>query len=203
MAMFGKTAVYVALTLAAPMFMSCISTTPEPTAKMASAVAFDKGVPGGSYAKTLTMTATVTDIDAANRVVTLKTPDGQTSKVKCGPQVVNFDQIQVGDQLNMVIAEELVVAMAEEGTEPGDGGAALIGRAPEGAKPAGLVAGAVQATATVKAIDLENHKATLQFADDSLKTVKIREDVDLTQRKVGEKVVIRKTEAMAIAMEEL
>lgn len=200
---FRKAVQIVAPVLVAMTFSSCIHTTPEPKANVFSAVAFEEGVPGGVMARSMTLTASVVDVDKANRAVTLKTSDGQTSQVKCGPQVVNFDQIEVGDQLSMVVAEELVVAMAKEGTESSDGGAALLARAPDGAKPAGLVAGTAQATATVTAIDLKNHKATLQFADGSSKTIRVREDVDLTQRKIGEKVVIRKTEALAVAVEEI
>ena len=59
----------------------------------------------------------------------------------------------------------------------------------------------VQVVATVVAIDMHKHKATLEFPDGSRKTVAVRPDVDLTQRKVGEKVVIRKTEAMAISVD--
>jgi hypothetical protein len=50
-------------------------------------------------------------------------------------------------------------------------------------------------------IDLGHHKATLTFADGTTKTVAVRHDVDLTKRKVGEKVVIRKTQAMALSVE--
>jgi hypothetical protein len=43
-----------------------------------------------------------------------------------------------------------------------------------------------------------DHRATLQFEDGSTKTVAVRPDVDLNKRKVGDKVVIRITEALAI-----
>jgi hypothetical protein len=63
------------------------------------------------------------------------------------------------------------------------------------------VADTVQVTATVTAIDLKAHKATLQFTDGTTRTIAVRKDVDLTQRKVGEQVVIRSTEALAISVE--
>jgi hypothetical protein len=59
----------------------------------------------------------------------------------------------------------------------------------------------VQVTAKVTAIDLKHHKATLQLPDGTSKTFAVRPDVDLTQRKVGEEVVIRFTEALAISVE--
>lgn len=137
----------------------------------------------------------------ARRAVTLAIPDGKKTIVKCGPEVINFDQIRVGDQVKVTVAEELAVYMATDAAPPGAGAAALVVLAPKGAKPSGVVASTVQVTATVTAIDLKRHKATLQFSDGTTRTVAVREDVDLTQRKVGEKVVIRTTEVVAISVE--
>ena len=59
--------------------------------------------------ETYKMTATVTGIDADNRKATLVSPDGKKTSVKCGPEVINFDQIQVGDQLKIRVTQELAV----------------------------------------------------------------------------------------------
>ena len=40
--------------------------------------------------------ATVTAIDPATRMVTLKSEDGQTFDVEAGPAIVNFDKIKGG-----------------------------------------------------------------------------------------------------------
>src|SRR5262249_33773748 len=113
----------------------------------------------------------------------------------------NFDQIQVGDQLKLKVAEQLVVFMASDAPPQTEGAVTMVALAPVGAKPGGLVADTIQIKAKVTAIDLKKHKATLQFPDGSEKTVAVRKDVDLTQRKVGEEVVIRCTEAVAISVE--
>jgi hypothetical protein len=177
---------------------SCSST---PEGQSASMVATQTGVPGGIRVDTYKTTATVTDIDAADRKVTLVSPEGKKTTVKCGPEVINFDQIRVGDQLKVTVAQELVVYMAK-GNPPADQGqAALVALAPKGAKPGGLMANTVQVIAKVSAIDLKHHKATLQFPDGTTRTVDVRKDVDLTQRQVGEEVVIRTTEALAILVE--
>ena len=177
---------------------SCSST---PSGESVTGVAYQQGVPGGVVVQTYKETATVTAIDAADRKVTLVTPDGKKDTVKCGPDVVNFDQIHVGDQLKITVTEQLAVAMAQAGAPLSDGGAAVVALAPVGAKPGALVANTVQVTAKVSAINLKDHKATLQFADGSTKTFPVRKDVDLTQRQVGEEVSIRVTEALAISVE--
>ena len=179
-------------------FTSCSST---PEGQSATVVATEKGVPGGTFVETYQVTATVTGIDAADRKVTLVTPDGKKTTVKCGPEVVNFDQIRVGDQLKATVAAQLVVYMAKDNPPASEGQAALVALAPKGAKPGGLMANTVQVKAKVTAIDLKHHKATLQFPDGTTKTVEVRKDVDLTQRQIGEEVVIRATEAVAISVE--
>ena len=121
--------------------------------------------------------------------------------MKCGPEVINFDQIRIGDQVKATVAEQLVVYMAKDNPPASEGEAALVALAPKGAKPGGLMANTVQVIAKVSAIDLKHHKATLRFPDGTTKTVAVRKDVDLTKREVGEEVVIRCTEAVAIVVE--
>ena len=179
-------------------FTSCSS---APKGESATAVAYQEGVPGGIVVETFKQTATVTGIDAANRKVTLVTPEGKKSTVKCGPEVINFDQIRVGDQLKVTVMEELAVYMAAQGAPPSDGAAAVVALSPQGAKPGGVVLNTVQVTAKVTAIDLKNHKATLQFPDGTTKKIAVRKDVDLTKQKVGDEVVLRCTEALAISVE--
>jgi hypothetical protein len=189
----------LALFPAAMLTLTSCSSTPkvEPT----TTAAYQHGVPGGIIIETYKNTATVTAIDAANRKVTLVTPDGRMETFKAGPGVVNFDQIRIGDQVKATLAQQLVVYMAKDAPPASDGEAALVALAPKGAKPGGLMANTVQVIARVTAIDLKHHKATLRFPDGTAKTVEVRKDVDLTQRQVGEEVVIRCTEALAISVE--
>ncbi len=181
---------------------SCSSTDEgQGSGQGTTSVATQPGVPGGVLVNTYQETATVTAIDEASRKLTLTTPDGNKSEVECGPDVVNFPQIQVGDQVKATVAEQVAVYMATDAPPQSDGSAGMVALAPVGAKPGAVMAHTVQVTATVTAIDLKEHKATLQFPDGTTKTFKVRPDVDLTQRKVGEQVVLRYTAALAISVE--
>jgi Cu/Ag efflux protein CusF len=160
-----------------------------------------EGVPGGEVVQTTRITATVTAIDAAKRKITFVTPNDEKLVLKAGPEVANFDQIRIGDQLKVTLTEKVLVRMAKPGEKTADTGAGLIGLAPIGAKPGLLTAEVQQATGTVTKIDLKKHKVTLQFADGSTETVAVRKDVDLTKHQVGEKVVIEVSEAFAILIE--
>jgi hypothetical protein len=191
---------WAALPIALLALTSCSTSTPPPD-QTSGRFSYSPGVPGGVVVATHKMIANVTDIDAANRRVTLLSADGNKTTVKCGPEVINFDQIRVGDQLKVTVVEELVAHLAEAGTPPSDGGAAVLLLAPKGARPGGVVAAIQQVTAKVVAIDHWKRTATLLFPDGSTKRIAIRSDVDLTQRRVGEEVVIRYSEAVALAVE--
>lgn len=111
LAAFALLAVLLALT-------SCASISPPPSAEASSASAYKEGVPGGIIVNTLDVSARVTSIDKANRKATLLGPDGETFTVKVGPEAVNFDQVGVGDWVNLTVTEELVVYLKEEGESP-------------------------------------------------------------------------------------
>jgi hypothetical protein len=181
--------------------IACSSVSAPPPAQGTTATAYQEGVPGGVVVNTLTVSARVTAVDQAKRRATLMGPDGRTFTVKAGPEAVNFDQVAVGDLVKLTVTEELVVYLQEGGARPQDGSAAMVALAPKGASPAGLVAETTQSTATVTAIDPAKRTATLRFEDGTTKTFPVRSDVDLSKRKVGEKVVFRATEMLAIKVE--
>jgi hypothetical protein len=159
------------------------------------------GVPGGLFANKIVMTASVTAVDAGQRVLTLKGQDGAVRSVRVSDAAVNFPQIKVGDSVRVELAEELVVAMVEEGAKPAEGVAAGVALAPVGAKPGAVAVKATQVTATVTAIDAGKRTATLAFADGTVRTVAVRPDIDLSQRKPGGKVRFTLTESVAILVE--
>jgi hypothetical protein len=189
----------LALTPAAMLAITSCSSTPEGESGVAAA--YQEGVPGGVVVQTYKTTATVTGIDTAEHKVTLVGMDGKKNTIKCGPEVINFDQIRIGDQVKATVTEQLAVYMAKDNPSASEGQATVVALAPKGAKPGGVMANTVQVIARVTGIDLKHHKATLRFPDGTTKTVAVRKDVDLTQRQVGEEVVIRCTEAMAISVE--
>ena len=180
---------------------ACSTPTPPPPAKGGSAVAFTEGVPGGVIVNAVDVSARVTAIDKVHRKVTLLKEDGKKSIVKVGPEAVNFDQIKVGDLVRATVTEELVIFLEEEGAPAKEGAAGMVALAPKGARPGGLAAQVTQVTATVTAIDQTNRTATLRFEDGNSQKFSVRDDIDLSQRKVGERVVFRVTEMIAISVE--
>lgn len=188
---------FLILPFAMMAMVSCTTITPETSTQGK----FKQGVPGGEVVQTSRIDATVTAIDTARRRVTLVTPDSGNLTVTAGPDVVNFDQIRVGDQLKITLTEETIVRMAKPGEKTEDLAEYSVTAARKGAKPGVTSSETLQVIATVKAIDLKKHKATLLLSNGSTKTIAVRPDVDLTKRRIGEKVVIRITEVFAIRIE--
>jgi len=186
---------------ALPLALMCFLFLAPVQASAASATVYVEGVPGGVIVHTEEVTAKVMEIDHAKRTVTPQSAEGETFAAKVGEGAVNFDQVAVGDMVNVTLTEELVVFLDEEGAAPVDSSSAALATAPKGAQPGGLVVASNQVTGTVTAIDHEQRTATLQFKDGSTKTLPVRDDIDLTLRKVGDQVVFRLTEKLAISVE--
>ena len=188
-------------TLGVAALLALTSCSSAPRGETISSSVHRKGVPGFSAAETTKLSATVTGIDAVSRKVTLATADGKRMSVKCGPHVVNFNQIHLGDRVHATVTTKVAVAMAHAGSKSGDGGETVLSTPANVAKPRAMIAETEQFTATVVAINLDRHQATLRFSDGSRQTITVRDDIDLTKRRVGEKVVFRTTVAVAVSVE--
>ena len=192
---------HVLLATATLSLISCSSTVYGPVDEKTPGATFEKGVPGGTLVETYKLTATVASIDAPDRKFTLLGQDGKKTTVKCGPEVTNFEQIRVGDVVKATVTDELTVAMANAASAPGESATGFVALAPQGTKPAVLMAETQLYTATITAINLKRHQATLLFPDGTSRTFIVRKDVDLTKRKVGEEVAFRVAVAMAVSIE--
>lgn len=181
---------------------ACSSTTSTPPlGETTRSTTHTEGVPGGIVVETYRLNATVKAVDTTTRKLTLTTSDGRTKTATCGPEVINFDQIKVGDQVNAMVTAELALAIAGEGELPMDAGVAQVALAPKGDKPGGVMTETQQYTATVTALNLRRREVTLRLPDDTTRTFTVRPDIDLSQRKVGDKVAVRVTVAVAISVE--
>lgn len=180
---------------------ACTSDKAPPPPTASTTVAAEPGVAGGAIVDTVRVSATVAAKDTVNRRITLLGADGRRTTFKAGPDIVNFPQIKVGDQVNATLTRELVVFVRPQGSAPGAGEAAAVAVAPKGAKPGVLMAETAEVTATLVSMDMAVRTATLRFEDGATRTVNVRPDVDMTNYRPGDTVVIRVTEALAILVE--
>lgn len=160
------------------------------------------GVPGGMQQQVTELDATVKAIDHKTRSITLVDKAGNQKTFTVPEEAVNFSQIEKGDEVYIAFIEEFDIYLKEKGAPAGeDGAAALVGMAPAGEKPAAIAAGAAELFAKVTALDLEKHTATLQFADGSSQVVKVRPDVVLDKKQIGQEVVFRSASALVLQVQ--
>ena len=155
---------------------------------------------GAIIVDTFTTMATVYGLDAAKREIRLITPDGHRSSYKAGPEVVNFDQLQIGDQVKAVLTEEVAVSIGSGAGAIGTSGTG-VALAPVGAKPGGVVVETTETTAKVIAVDPDKHKVTFQLPDGTTRTVKAGKKVDVSAVRVGDDVTVQLGEGLAITVE--
>ena len=181
---------------------SCSSTPKNQTAVFSDKPINVPGVErGGVVLDAVTATATVQSVNATNRTVVLQHPDGSITVYECGPEVRNFNQIKVGDQVTATVAESVAIGLMKGGNVPnGAGTASAIVRAPLGAKPGGKIVDTVGFIAKVVSVDAANRQVVLQMADGTNQTVKVGPDINLANVNPGDDVGVRLTRAFAISV---
>ncbi|MDH3289118.1 MAG: hypothetical protein OEP48_15530 [Betaproteobacteria bacterium] len=157
---------------------------------------------GVTVADAVVITAEVVGLDKADRIVTLLGPNGNVVDIEAGDEVRNFDQIEVADKVKVTYYESVAIYLGVPGTQPEADAAAVMVRAPKGAKPGGAVAGAIDVSATVKGIDKKKRELTLRLPDGKV----VKNEVDPSVKafdtlKVGDTIHARLTRALAISVE--
>ena len=155
--------------------------------------------PGAIAVSVLKASATVEAVDAAKRTVTLKGQAGETKTLKCGPEVRNFDQIKVGDTVNLTFVDEVAAYVRKADAPPMAEEGAMVALAPKGAKPGALMAETVEVKAKIESVNTKKHTITFLNPDGSKKTVKVAKTAKaLKELKKGDDIVLRITQAMMI-----
>lgn len=146
-------------------------------------------------------TATIEAIDHANRVITLKDKDGNTETVLAGPQVKRFDELKVGQTVTFRYHESVAYQIRKPGeaAAPTAAGQETLVRG-EGAKPSATISRQDTATVTVKSIDLTTPAITVATEDGHLLSMKVNDRKNLEGVKVGDRVEVTYTQALAIAV---
>jgi Cu/Ag efflux protein CusF len=152
-----------------------------------------------SVAETLTKTATVEAIDKTARVVTLKGQDGFVVDVLCGPEVQRFDALKVGDTVTFSYHESVVSSISRPGDKPKDPLSTTVTRT-AGAKPGGTISQQQTATVTIEEIDPKIPSVSVKTEGGSRMSFKVEDKKNLDGYKVGDKVNIAYTQALAVSV---
>jgi hypothetical protein len=148
--------------------------------------------------RTHKLTATVTAIDPATRTVTLKGAKGNEKQVALPDDVRNFDQLKVGDVVNIEYKEALALSLAKEGATPSVGGQGTMSRSAAGEKPGGTAQREVTITAEVVAVNPAEKSMTLKGPQGNLVDMVVEDPKQLKSVKKGDHLQAVYSEALAI-----
>jgi hypothetical protein len=175
----------LAVAIAAGLLFGCQTSAPKP-AKME---------------QVREVSATVTAVDLPARLVTLRGPDGKLFTVEAGEQVRNLPQVQVGDRVVVSYYEAIAAELAKPDQQAA--ASAEVTRAPLGARPGAGLTQQVTDTVRIDAIDLPTHTVSFTDPEGHSQTITLRDpnmQDFLKTLKVGDRVAVTYTEAVAIAV---
>jgi len=174
---------------------------PVAAASQDSTASATKDKPSGIEGELIVVTATVKSINKKSRLVTLKFPDGKEKQIKCGPEVRNFAQIRVGDEVKAQFLESVELVVSGPGTQPSADHQKEVARAPLGQKPGFAAVDAVEVTATVQSIDYKTRDVTLLGPEGKTFKMKAGPEIKrLNDVKQGDTVLARLTKAASITV---
>ena len=182
--------------------MSAVLITLSMLAILSLGIATTVKAQGVEVGDAVVLTAEVVAIDRVDRTLALLGPDGNVVAVEVGHEARNFDQIEIGDQVNVEYYEAVALYLGKHGQKPEEDVGLVVARSKKGEKPGVVVAEAVDVSATITAINKKKRKITLKGPDGKKFKTKVDKSVKAFDTlKVGDSIHVRYTEAIAITVE--
>ena len=145
-------------------------------------------------------TVTIEAIDYTARMVTIKDSAGNVDTVYAGPEIKRFNELKVGDKVTFTYRESVAVAIHKPGEKPPATAAASVTRS-QGPKPGGMISQEQTAIVTIEAIDMNAPSVAVRTEDGRKMSFKVEDKKNLEGFKVGDKVAITYTQALAVSVE--
>ena len=193
--------------LAIGLFAACLTasaqkpageTPPAATVASSAATAPGKGVAVG----TVKTSATIVQLDAATRSITLKRQDGKVVTTTMGEEVRNFEQLKVGDKVTAEYAQALALELRKGGGgTPAITGEDALKRSDAGQKPGGKAVRPVAVLADVINVDAKKKTVSLKGPGGNIVDLLVEDPEQLKNIKKGDQVQALYTESLAIKVE--
>jgi hypothetical protein len=127
-----------------------------------AAMSADAGLPSAEVIDAVTGGATITAVDKAKRTFTVTGQKGKSHTFVAGPDMQNFDQIQVGDKVDASYVEEASISVNKAGLPPVIAEKTSVARADKGGRPGMILTNSVEAVGVITAIDHKTRSVTIK-----------------------------------------
>lgn len=178
-------------------------TAPVLAAEPVGSMEETSAMPAASAGMHMTSTATVEAIDLDNRVVTLRSEDGEVTQLAVGDEARNLAQVKVGDRVKVTYDMGLAMALSPASEASGlrkrvetD----TLARSAQGQKPGGTLRKTIEVEGVVQAMDSTARTVTLKGAEHTIKLA-VDQAIDMSTIKVGDRVDAVYQESVAISVE--
>jgi hypothetical protein len=149
-----------------------------------------------------TLRSKVVAIDPELRQIALQSDKGHIEVITAGPEMVNFPQIKVGDNVTFKIQETLSFLHLKPGAvpPPSETAGQDFSRAVPGSKPSASVTDYAQVITLVDALDPAVPSVSLKYPDGSVRTFKLKDASRLANVAKGDTVIITATRKVAASV---
>jgi len=148
-----------------------------------------------------TASVTIQQIDSTRRLLTYRTADGDEDTVYAGPEFARFNELKVGDKVNLTYYESKVYQLRKPGAPPLKPSDTMTATAGKGAMPSGTLSRQTVQTVTVKAVDMNVPSITVTTTDGRTVHRKVDNKANLEGVKTGDTIDIVSTEAILVSVE--
>jgi hypothetical protein len=153
----------------------------------------------------LKASVTISAIDPASREVTFRDSTGNTDTVVAGPEVKRFDELKVGDRLNITYYFARIYELRKAGSEPkpaGTAGTDTTKITPSaGALPGATVTRRMTETVAVRSTNLNAGTISVVRPDGSVVTRKMEDPSQIQGVVAGDRIDVTYTEGLLIDVE--
>jgi hypothetical protein len=149
--------------------------------------------------------ATVQSIDSKAREVTIVGPKGPVT-IYCGPEVKNFDNLKVGDKVNVSFYQGLAAQIVKGSQTVKDPAAAAFrtgNTAGPGMNPGGVAGASVTVSVKIEDIDLPTNTVAFKRADGTTHIIEAKSpemQKFIRTLKPGDHVDVTYTESVAVSI---
>lgn len=147
------------------------------------------------------ITGEVVGIDYLDRIVILLMDDDEVVTLEVSEEARNFDQVELGDIVEIEYYESVDIYLGKHGETPGEVEGTIVARSPKGDKPAGMVIETTDVTAVVDRIDKNRRFLYLKGPDGRITKVHVKHSIKAFDTMgPGDSIHARYTEAFAISV---